>query len=223
MSLITRQAKGSKLTIQEMDGNLTYLEQLAQQGGGGGALPVLTDYPETTPELAGTRFWYKGNEWHYMTQEEIDSTGWTGLVNVGFPAPIDKEYRHDIIASNCNQYIQRFAGSIPLLISDIIDFVGVGILVNKSRVVSPPISRGNIGGVPVIKIRGANLLQNLEDVGTAYALSLDNYVLSEEVINDLFAQLPPTTKTATIVVSNNPGSATCDPTIATAKGYTVIT
>jgi hypothetical protein len=29
MSLITRQAKGSKLTIQEMDGNLTYLEALA--------------------------------------------------------------------------------------------------------------------------------------------------------------------------------------------------
>jgi hypothetical protein len=34
MSLITRTAKGSKLTIAEMDGNLTYLEQLAQQGGG---------------------------------------------------------------------------------------------------------------------------------------------------------------------------------------------
>jgi hypothetical protein len=35
MSLITRTAKGSKLTIQEMDGNLTYLEQLALDGGGG--------------------------------------------------------------------------------------------------------------------------------------------------------------------------------------------
>jgi uncharacterized delta-60 repeat protein len=35
MSLTTRQGKGSKLTIQEMDGNLTYLEQLAQSGGGG--------------------------------------------------------------------------------------------------------------------------------------------------------------------------------------------
>jgi hypothetical protein len=34
MTLITRTAKGSKLTIAEMDGNLTYLEQLAQQGGG---------------------------------------------------------------------------------------------------------------------------------------------------------------------------------------------
>ena len=32
MSLITRTAKGSKLTIAEMDGNLTYLEQLAKSG-----------------------------------------------------------------------------------------------------------------------------------------------------------------------------------------------
>jgi hypothetical protein len=30
MTLITRQGKGSKLTIQEMDGNLTYLEQLGK-------------------------------------------------------------------------------------------------------------------------------------------------------------------------------------------------
>jgi hypothetical protein len=33
MALVTRQGKGSKLTVQEMDGNLTYLKQLAQQGG----------------------------------------------------------------------------------------------------------------------------------------------------------------------------------------------
>jgi hypothetical protein len=32
MSLVTRQGKGSKLTIQEMDGNLTYLESLTQSG-----------------------------------------------------------------------------------------------------------------------------------------------------------------------------------------------
>jgi len=32
MTLVTRQGKGSKLTIQEMDGNLTYLESIAQEG-----------------------------------------------------------------------------------------------------------------------------------------------------------------------------------------------
>jgi len=35
MALITREAKGSKLSFKEMDGNLTYLEELAQQGGTG--------------------------------------------------------------------------------------------------------------------------------------------------------------------------------------------
>ncbi len=34
MALITRQSKDSKLTIEEMDGNLTYLEELAQGGTG---------------------------------------------------------------------------------------------------------------------------------------------------------------------------------------------
>lgn len=34
MTLITRQGKGSKLSIKEMDGNLEYLEALAKQGGG---------------------------------------------------------------------------------------------------------------------------------------------------------------------------------------------
>ena len=35
MSLILRQAKGSKLTIEEMDGNLTYLEQISTSNSGG--------------------------------------------------------------------------------------------------------------------------------------------------------------------------------------------
>jgi uncharacterized delta-60 repeat protein len=39
MALITRQSKGTKLSIAEMDGNLTYLEELAQQGGGGSSGP----------------------------------------------------------------------------------------------------------------------------------------------------------------------------------------
>jgi len=36
MSLTLRSQKGSPLTFGEMDGNLAYLEELAQQGGGGG-------------------------------------------------------------------------------------------------------------------------------------------------------------------------------------------
>jgi hypothetical protein len=47
--------------------------------------------------------------------------------------------------------------------------------------------------------------------------------LTATAINQLFTDLPPTTKTATISVANNTGSATCDPTIATSKGYIVVT
>lgn len=223
MSLVTRQGKGSKLTIQEMDGNLEYLEQLAQSGGG--TIPVLTEYPTTDSTKAGSRFWYKGNEWHYMTQDEIDSTGWTGLVNVGFPAPVNKSYNIFIIATNCNEHTLDYSPSAMSLISDIIDFVGFGILVNKTKTLqlNNIISRTFMGGVDITEIHGGFLLQNLEDIGTTNALNLGFYGLSELVINDFFSQLPITTKTATINVSNNPGSATCDPTIATAKGYTVIT
>jgi hypothetical protein len=223
MSLITRQGKGSKLTIQEMDGNLEYLEGLAQ---GGGTIPVETVYPTTDALKAGTRFWYKGNEWHYMTQAEIDSTGWTGLVSVGFPAPVDKTYNNFIIATNCNEYTLDSITNISIgLKSDIIDFVGFGTLVNKSKTfaLGSYVTRTFMGGVNVTKINGTFLLQSLEDIGTLNALSLTFHGLSEEVIDDLFTQLPPTNKTATINVSNNPGAATCDPTIATSKGYIVVT
>lgn len=34
MPLITRQGKGSRLTVEEMDGNFTYLEELTQSSSG---------------------------------------------------------------------------------------------------------------------------------------------------------------------------------------------
>jgi hypothetical protein len=46
--------------------------------------------------------------------------------------------------------------------------------------------------------------------------------MSALTINSLFTQLPITIETATINVSGNPGAATCNPTIATGKGYTVV-
>ncbi len=72
-------------------------------------------------------------------------------------------------------------------------------------------------------ILNANVLTNLENQGTASALTLSNNSLSKAAIDQLFTVLPTTTKTATIDVSTNPGAATCDTTIATNKGYTVIT
>lgn len=72
-------------------------------------------------------------------------------------------------------------------------------------------------------IVGASLLTNIRDAGTAPAIWITRGDLSTETINSLFSQLPVTNKVATINLDNNPGSATCDPTIATAKGYIVVT
>jgi len=75
----------------------------------------------------------------------------------------------------------------------------------------------------ITTILNANELTNLENVGTANALNLIGNNLSESVLNQLFTDLPFTTKTATIHVAGNPGAVTCDPTIATNKGYTIVT
>jgi trimeric autotransporter adhesin len=52
MSLITRTAKGSKLTISEMDGNLLYLsESIASGGGGGGSAFPFTGSAEISGSI----------------------------------------------------------------------------------------------------------------------------------------------------------------------------
>jgi hypothetical protein len=192
-------------------------------GGGAAAVPVVTEYPTTDASKAGTRFIYKGNEWHYMTQAEIDSTGWTGLVEVGFPAPVSKRY-DSFLLYNVDFYVYFNSSSSSIftlqLLSNqniVIDFLGLG-LVHKFK----QFWQNNTGGT-VVSFKNAKMLSSLEDVGTSEALRFQSSFMTTEVINDLFTQLPPTNKTATLYVANNPGSATCDPSIATAKGYTVIT
>lgn len=75
----------------------------------------------------------------------------------------------------------------------------------------------------ILGFENAHLLTSLEDVGTTKALMFSNNAISEQSLESLYSQLPPTTKTATINVSGNPASATADSTIATNKGYTVVT
>jgi hypothetical protein len=66
MALITRQGKGSKLTIQEMDGNLEYLEGLAQ--GGGSTNPIIRSFeaagfdPDRWEQLMGAGIIFGANE-----------------------------------------------------------------------------------------------------------------------------------------------------------------
>ena len=190
------------------------------------SIPVLNTYPVTTPALAGTKFVYRGNEWNYMTQAEIDSIGWTGLVSVGFPAPVSKVYNNfifyvgtDIPATDITFYqgaqnypFDRFNKIFT------IDFLGLGNPA-KNAVTSGLFSPQ---GTQTVTFRNVQLLAGLRDFGTTVSIYYQFAGLTAQVLNDFFTALPPTTFTATLNFQNNPGSATCTPSIATSKGYTVI-
>jgi hypothetical protein len=201
--------------------------------GGGGTTPVLNTYPVTTSGLAGTRFWYKGNEWHYMTQDEINSTGWTGLVSVGFPAPVYK-IKNDTILNNYNGPVtipstNGFGGFANLenLFSEIVtefDILGMG---NLSHITETVTYRKSSSSAGISKIRNANLLASLKDLGTQAAFNISPssgvITVSATVLNNFFSDLPVTVQTATIRIVNCSGAATCNTSIATAKGYIVVT
>jgi hypothetical protein len=186
----------------------------------GGALPVSNTYPVTTPASAGTRFWYKGNEWHYMTSDEIASAGWTGLVSVGFPAPVSKNYNANIFTDFTGLTSSFTNGVSPIYSPAIsayttVDCLGIG---NPTRVRFFSISASG----QAASIRNAQLLINVEDQGTAQGIYIGFNQFSSTALNNFFTDLPATIKTVTIYAANNPGSATCTPAIATAKGYTVV-
>jgi hypothetical protein len=186
----------------------------------GGALPVSNTYPVTTPASAGTRFWYKGNEWHYMTSDEIASAGWTGLVSVGFPAPVSKTYNANIFTDFTGLTSSFTNGVSPIYSPAIsayttVDCLGIG---NPTRVRFFSISASG----QAASIRNAQLLINVEDQGTAQGIYIGFNQFSSTALNNFFTDLPATIKTVTIYAANNPGSATCNPAIATAKGYTVV-
>lgn len=61
---------------------------------------------------------------------------------------------------------------------------------------------------------------------TTAALDVRFNMLSASALNDVFTDLDPVTNPVNVPivwVAYNPGAATCDPTIATAKGYVVLT
>jgi hypothetical protein len=190
--------------------------------GGGGALPIVNTYPVTTFASAGTRFWYKGTEWHYMTQAEIDSTGWTGIVSIGFPAPVTKVFNIDVYRDFTGIPILPglFGGMPSVLNPTVVDLLGLGNIVDVRGI---GISPNNNGTVPITIIRNAQFLKSVRDQGTVSGISLQNNTYSATVLNNFFTDIPSTLLVCTIDVRNNPGAATCNPTIATAKGYTVIT
>ena len=66
-------------------------------------------------------------------------------------------------------------------------------------------------------------MTGLANSGTSIAFNAYGNNMSDTAIDAFFTDLPTASYTATLNFQNNTGSATCDPTIATAKGYTVIT
>ena len=72
-------------------------------------------------------------------------------------------------------------------------------------------------------IIGGELLTNLSDAGTAIAFDAEANNMSASSIDAFFTDLPTASYTATLDFQNNPGSSTCTTSIATDKGYTVIT
>ena len=191
------------------------------------SIPVLNTYPVTTPASAGTKFVYQGNEWHYMTQAEIDSTGWTGLVSVGFPAPVSKNFNVFILYNGNNLLSQQYGTLSPTSPNTnsfagktiTFDFLGYGI---PQRVFEIKELEGTLGNEINLTIKNAALATALKDTGTGKAVTIGFTNLTAQALNDFFTDLPPTTVTATLNVQNNTGSATCTPSIATSKGYTVI-
>ena len=73
------------------------------------------------------------------------------------------------------------------------------------------------------KIIGGQNLVSLQDVGTQVSVFLNSCGFSAATLNAFFTALPATVGTATIRVAGNPGAATCTTSIATNKGYTVVT
>lgn len=70
---------------------------------------------------------------------------------------------------------------------------------------------------------GANYIENLILTGLTVGINISNGKMSATALNAFFTALGTAAGSQTITVTGNPGAATCDTTIATAKGFTVVT
>lgn len=88
------------------------------------------------------------------------------------------------------------------------------------KILGPYLEQFVLAGSTITILKNVNLLTGVKNVGTGAAITIGS-LRSAALLNQFFTDLPPTTKTATIDARFGPGSATCDPSIATAKGYIV--
>ena len=106
------------------------------------------------------------------------------------------------------------------LIGDTVDFSHPNF-----RKMSVVVATGLYGGSysSLTKIIGGENLISVRDMGTTQAIVLSQAGFSAATLNAFFTALPATVRTATINVAGTTGAATCTTSIATAKGYTVVT
>jgi hypothetical protein len=120
-------------------------------------------------------------------------------------------------ASSAYGVIQVSGGALsPSDTGDVVDFSHPDFTKFKTFAVSSQASS-------LSAIVGGENLAALANAGTTSALVLSYQSFSAATLNAFFTRLPATTRTATITVNNNPGAATCTTSIATNKGYTVVT
>lgn len=197
------------------------------------AQTVETSYPTTDATKAGHRFWFRGTEWHYLTQELINGLGWSGSVGIGFPAPVDlspniQNYYHIVSSSEGTFAYDELAYVVTDTIFEV-DMLGLGNPIFYRRlpnlsVENPPPVRVNSARPTVSNIRNGQLLHSLEDYGTATTFTMTALTASGEIINQFLTDLPTTTKTVTLKFTNCfTGSTAINATVATNKGYTVVT
>ncbi len=158
MGLTTRQGKGSKLTIQEMDGNLEYLEQIAQEGGGSSNLKG-TQYVfvkgDGTPEENGVELQTAYAEAKVM---EADLTATITVI----VAPGIYRLTEKLILDNDNVNLVSLTGNADVVLDLTPDNLYTG-TVDLSLIVGP----NNIGG--------PNNLEVYNDPITDVDISMSNF------------------------------------------------
>lgn len=200
---------------------------------GAGAPVASATRPVFDASKAGDQVFYNGVVWKYLTTDDITALGWTGLVTFGYPAPLNMSW-NPILATEPGKtgVVTEPGNPVPW---------GRLVLAEGANVESTSLDLFYLGNIQKVRyainvlatpattftaIHGAELLSSLQDSGTKAACQFvgnsGNMTMDAAVIDQFFEDLPTITQTATISFFNVSGQGACDPTIATAKGWTIV-
>ena len=225
-------------------------------GGGGGSVPLVVDRPVTDASKAGDKVYWNGEEWIYGTSDWLEQLGILSLAGIGpgYPVPYNFTWNPNRVTqikknlltvenlnNPANYYGFNLSASDAMVAAETTanitwDFLHYPlgarvqqIIINAAKYAGPS---GNVFFPFAIDgFEGAELLTDLEDIGTGVAFRVNitgsgggpsAVTCSAAAIDDFFTKLPSTTKTATLNVSDFTGGSAANASIATAKGYTVI-